>query len=137
MNLGDVLRELRTLNKPVPRPLRLPTLEEVEAAERRLQHRFHPDFRRYLLEASDVVYGFLEPCTVTPGGGHTDLIEIAQAAWEHGGVPRDLLPICVDNADHYCMNAAGEVVFRPHDGTSDETWPDLATWIQRVWIEAG
>lgn len=137
MDLDEVLAQLRELNEPVPKPLRLPTPAEVADTEQRLGVEFHPDYRKYLLEASDVVYGTLEPCTVAPGGGHTDLVEIAQTAWQDWDVPRDLLPICYDNADHYCMTVEGEVVFWPHDGASDERWPDLATWIKRVWIGGG
>jgi hypothetical protein len=33
MSLAEVLAELRDLNEPVPKPLRLPTEKEVELAE--------------------------------------------------------------------------------------------------------
>lgn len=135
MNLDEVIAELQALNKPVPIPMRLPTSHEVEEAEKRLGVRFHPDYRKYLLQASNVVFGSLEPSMIASGGGHTDLVEIATTAWSDYGLPRDLLPICYDNGDHYCLTPAGEVVFWPHDGTSIEKWPDLATWIKQVWIE--
>jgi hypothetical protein len=54
MNLSEVIIELRELNEPVPKPFRLPTEAEVLAAEKRLNVRFHEDYRRFLLEASDV-----------------------------------------------------------------------------------
>jgi hypothetical protein len=136
MNLEEIIRELRERNEPVPKPLHLPTAQEVEEAQRKLRVTFHPDYRRYLLEASDVVYGALEPATVTPGSGHTELIGIAQDAWELG-VPRSLIPLCEDNGDYYCMNKAGQVVFWSHDGLADERWADLATWIKEVWIDQG
>ena len=135
MNLAEVIAELRKLNEPVPQPLRLPTVAEVDLAEQRLGVRFHPDYRKYLLEASDVVYGPLEPGTIVPGGGHTDLFENAKDAWEVWGLSKALLPICHDNANYYCMNAEGEIVYWTHDGYTNEKWPDLATWIKRVWIE--
>lgn len=137
MNLDDVIRELRVLNKPVPKPRRLPTPEEIENAERKLGVRFHPDYHKYLLQASDVVYGILEPATVVPKSGHTYLADVAQDAWEQMDVPRELIPICEDNGDYYCMNAEGEVVFWSHNGVTNERWPNLATWIQQVWIENG
>jgi hypothetical protein len=137
MNLDDIIKELRALNHPVPKPLRLPTPDEVDTAQRQLGVTFHPDHRKYLLEASDVVYGTKEPCTVTPDGGNTDLISIAMAAWQQIGVPRNLVPICEDNGDYYCINNSGEVVFWSHNGLADERWPDLATWIKKVWIEKG
>lgn len=134
MNLEDAIQELRELNEPVPKPMRLPTPAEVGIAEQTLGVSFHPDYREFLLEASDVVYGAKEPCTVTPDGGHTHLIAVATDAWEEMGVPRDLIPICEDNGDYYCMNKSGEVVFWSHDGVTGERWPNLATWIKQVWI---
>jgi hypothetical protein len=135
--LDQVLRRLRSLNEPVPKPMRLPTAAEVEAIERRLGVRFHPDYARYLLQASDIVFGAKEPATIMDPDSHTDLAKVCKAAWEGYGVPRDLIPICEDNADLYCMNAAGEVLFWSHDDASHEKWPNLATWINEVWIEEG
>ena len=137
MNLNDVIQELRGLNEPVPMPMRLPTPDEVDAAQQQLGVRFHSDYRQYLLEASDVVFGGKEPCTVTPDGGHTNLLSVAQAAWDQMDVHRDLIPVCEDNGDYYCMNESGEVKFWSHTGITDEKWPDLATWIKQVWIEEG
>jgi len=135
MNIADVIRELRELNEPVPKPMRLPSEEEVSRAEAQLGVSFHPDYRKYLLRGGDVEYGTKEPCTVTPGGGHADLCDVAQTAWTNVGVPRELLPICEDNGDYCCMNEAGEIVFWSHNGRTKEQWPDLATWIKQVWIE--
>lgn len=134
MNLDEAIRELRARNEPVPRPLRLPTHLEVDAAEQKLAVHFHPDFRRYLLEASDIVCGTIEPVTITREQSHTHLFEVARQAWEDYGVGRDLLPVCEDNADFYCLSSAGEVVLWSHNGWSPEKWPDLATWIEDVWL---
>jgi hypothetical protein len=134
MDLSQAIRELRDRNEPVPLPLRVPTVEEVNAAEIRLGIRFHPDFRRYLLEASDVAYGCFEPVTITRADAHHDLLKVAENAWQRWGVPRTLVPICEDNADFYCMNAEGEVLFWSHNGLSSERWPSLAEWISNVWI---
>jgi len=137
MKLADVIAELRRLNQTVPEPLRLPTQVEVEAAERRLKRKLHPDYRKYLLEASDVVYGTLEPAVVIQDAGYLELSELAESAWSEMEVPRDLLPICEDNGDYYCLNENGEVCFWSHSGATDDKWPDLATWIKEVWIDEG
>ncbi len=134
MNLEEVIQELRKLNTPVPKPLRLPNSDEVEKVEKILDITLHSDFRKYLLLASDVVYGTLEPVTITVEGSHTDLRQVAQEAWEIG-VSRSLLPICEDNADYFCMNEGGEIIYWSHNGISDEKWPDLATWIKEIWID--
>lgn len=135
MDLTGALRRLRSRNEPVPRPLRLPTVEEVDDAERRLGVPFHPDFRRYLLEGSDVVCGTVEPATITRPESHTDLFKVAQKAWQAYGVPREVVPICEQNADFYCMNSSGEVIFWSHNGWSSERWSGLADWIESVWLQ--
>lgn len=134
MDLDEAFHELRRRNEPVPRPLRLPTPEEVADAERRLAVSFPPDFRRYLVEVSDVTCGVLEPVTITRPESHTDLFKVAESAWNGYGVPRELLPLCEDNADFYCMNPTGEVVFWSHNCWSSEKWPGLADWIEQVWL---
>ena len=137
MNLSEVIAELRELNEEVPKPLRLPTAAEVAAAETQLSVKFHPDYRRYLLEASDVVFGSLEPAIVIPDAGHLSLVDIAETAWDEMEVPRELLPFCEDNGDYYCLNQNGEVGYWSHNGATDEKWKDLATWIKEVWIDEG
>lgn len=138
MTLDQAFHDLQRLNESVPRPRRLPTPEAVDALAQSLGVQFHPDFRRFLLEASDVSVGYLEPVHAVPvevsdAVDYTYLPAVVESAREWG-VPDHLLPICEDNSDFYCMNDAGEVVFWSHDGTTDETWPDLAAWIEVVWI---
>ena len=137
MNLTEELVALRERNDSVPVPPRLPTVAEVDAAERELGVHFHPDYRRFLLEAGDVVFGTLEPAQVTPDAERLSLAAITEEAREAMDLPARLLPICEDNGDYYCMRANGrssEVIFWSHDGATDERWDDLATWIEEVWI---
>jgi len=132
VDIGQAIAELRRRNEPVPKPLRLPTVEEVDSAERALGLTFPPDYRRYLLEASDVVFSTNEPCVVIPGYGYLDLVTTAREAWEIG-VPRDWLPFCEDNADYFCLDG-NTVRYWSLDGETDENWLDLGTWITEVWI---
>ena len=135
MDLDEAFRLLRAKNAPIPRPMRLPTPQEVDDVEGKLGSGFHPDFRRYLIEVSDVVFGIMEPVTVTRADSHTDLLKVADVAWSRYGVPRELTPICEYNADFYCINAAGEVIFWSHNGWTETKWPNLANWIEEVWLE--
>jgi hypothetical protein len=137
MKMSGVIDELRRLNRSVPKPRRLPTEVEMRAAEEQLGVKFPEDYRQYLLEASDVVYGTLGPAVVLPDSGYLNLVEVAESAWNELDVPRNLLPICEDNGNYYCLNEKGEVEFWSHDGITDEKWRDLATWIKEVWIEGG
>jgi hypothetical protein len=134
MDLTAVIRELRALNEPVLKPLRLPTLAEVDAAEAATGFTFPLDYRRFLLEASDVVFGTIEPAVVIVPDGRGSLPHLVNHA-RGVGVPAKLLPFCEDNGDYYCLDAVGEVVYWSHNGTTDEHWPDLATWIKQVWID--
>ena len=137
MNMTEAIAALRARNETVPIPPRLPTAAEVDAAETELGVHFHPDYRRFLLEASDIVFGTLEPAQVTHDAGHRSLVDIANDGHDMLDLPKRLLPICEDNGDYYCMRASGkspEVIYWSHDGGSDERWDDLATWIEAVWI---
>jgi hypothetical protein len=135
MDLSEVIVELRELNEPVPKPFRLPTEAEVSAAEKRLNIKFHEDYRRFLLEASDVVVGTLEPAMVAADCGYLDLCEIAEYAWDEMELPLTLLPICEDNGDYYCLNKKGEIEYWTPDGETQDKWDNLAIWIKEVWIE--
>lgn len=135
--LDSVIKELRDLNLEVPTPPCLPTEEEVDSAEEQLGVQFHPDYRRFLLEASDAVVPSKEPATVTSPPGRYDLVVNARIAWTKMGLPPELLPICEDNGNYYCMNMDGEIAFWSHGVVSYERWANLATWIKEVWIGRG
>lgn len=134
MYLEEAIQKLRSVNESVPKPARLPTESEIAAAEKKLGIEFTADYHQFLLQASDVVYGAFEPAMVTPGAGRLDLVTMAREAWEIG-VPEELLPFCESNGDYFCVQGDGRVVYWSHDGTTDETWPDLAHWIVEVWLE--
>jgi hypothetical protein len=133
MNLNDVFDELHSRAERVPRPLRLPTVDEVIAAERQIGLPFPADYRRFLLEASDVVLGTLEPATICDPTSHTHFPDVVASARAFG-VPDDWIPICEDNADFYCLDPAGAVRFWSHNGATHDSWPNIATWLRDVWL---
>lgn len=134
MSLTTAIKKLRSLNEPTPQPLRLPTEAEVSIAEQNLKIQFPPDYRYFLIHASDVVFGIIEPAIVIPDAGHLDLVKMVESAWE-AGVPKNYLPFCEDNADFYCFKPAGQIIFWSHNGENQDSWSDLAHWIQEVWID--
>ena len=133
MTLDEAIRELRSRKEALPSPLRLPNRSEVEEAEALLRVRFHPDYVRLLLEASDVVVGPLEPATITRPHSHTHLPKVVARARKYG-VPENLFPICEYNADFYCLTEGGEVVLWSHNGWAPARWNSLAAWVQEVWL---
>lgn len=134
--MDAALKEIISRDEPVPKPARLPTPRELALAESELGVPFHPDLRRYLLEASNVTFGAIEPVTITDAHAHTHLHRVAMDAWS-AGVDRTWVPVCEDNSDYYCVRPDGQVAYWSHDGTSTETWSDLAAWIRDVWIAEG
>ena len=133
MTLEQAIARLRELNEPVPKPFRQPTSSEVAQMEKELGVSFHPDYVRFLLGASDVAVGVLEPGTITNPESHTHLTTVVSSARKYG-VPTSLFPFCADNADFYCLSSSGEVICWSHNGSSTDTWPNLASWIEQVWI---
>jgi hypothetical protein len=116
-------------------PFRLPTDSEIVAAEQRLGLAFHPDYKAFLKGGGDVANASFEPAVIVPGSGHLDLFKITDAAWNLMGVPHDLLPFVEDNGDYYCLSPTGEVVYWSHNGTTDERWPNIATWYKQVCVD--
>ncbi|MCG8695393.1 MAG: SMI1/KNR4 family protein [Minwuiales bacterium] len=132
-DLNEAISQLRKLNETVPNPPRLPSEEEVRTVEAETGLSFPFDLRVYFLEARDVVYGAIEPVTLTDADTHTFFPTVLAEARECG-VPTDLIPICGDNADFYCVAESGQVVFWSHNGLTNERWPSVAAWIAAVWI---
>lgn len=132
--MEDVLEQLRELNEPVPTPLELPDDELLVEIEEQLLINIPREFREYLLLASDVVYGKLEPVTVTDPHSHTYLPEVAAVAWDRG-LPRDLLPIC-ETADGYYTVAEDGQIGLWQDGQLDDhhQWDSIWYWIRDVWL---
>jgi hypothetical protein len=135
MNLKDTIAELRKLNEPVPTPVSLPSKEEIDELEADLEIKFPADFRTYLLLASDVAFGTIEPVVITDEEAHTDFRTVLADARD-AGLPDGLIPLCEENGDYHCMKADGTLVFWSADGENEETWPDLAAWISEVWMES-
>ena len=135
MNLDDAFKELRKRNQRVPKPLRLPTEAEVAHAEYDLEIKFHPDYRRFQLEVSDVVYGVLEPSLVLPNlMPYLDLRVTARDGWDMG-VPKDSLSFCTDNGNFYFIDALGVVRYWDHDSQGESgRRASLSEWIIDDWL---
>ena len=132
-DLEQAIEVLRSLNESVPKPIPLPSETDIETMEHELGITFNRDYREFLIKASDVVLGAIEPATITVPESYTHLPTVIESAREYG-VPDNLFPFCEDNADFYCFNSSGEVVFWSHNGSINEKWPNLSKWIQEVWV---
>lgn len=135
MEAEEIIDMLRDSNQPVPVPLDLPDEDVLVEVEEQILLPIPRDMRTYLLEASDVIFGSLEPVTAADPYSHTYLPEVAAVAWSLG-VPRYLVPLCDDNGSYYCVEPEGEVVLWRDGDLTDETWPSVWHWIHDVWLES-
>jgi len=136
MTLDHAFAELRRKSDTsAPIRLSLPTEAEVAAAEKELSISFHPAYRRFQLEVSDVDCGVLEPGLVLPNlQPYIDLRVIARDGWE-AGVPGDSLPFCEDNGNYYFIDPSGTVRYWDHDsGGESGRRATFAEWILEDWL---
>ena len=136
MEIQELIQILRKRNEPVPKPSRLPTIEEVAGAESDLSIVFPPDYRRFLLEASDVVYGFREPGRVLPDlQPYICLRHIANSGWE-AGIPTNHFAFCSDNGNYFTLGEDGFLgFFDIDDATHTSTKASFSDWIEEEWLE--
>lgn len=133
--MEEILDLLRDNHEQVPVPLELPEEDDLVVVEEELLLPIPRDMRLFLLEASDVVTGSLEPVTVVDPHSHTYLPEVAAQAWAEG-VPRYLLPLCEDSGSYYCVDPDGEVVHWVDGALTGESWESVWQWIRDVWLES-
>ncbi|MBU2885652.1 SMI1/KNR4 family protein [Gilvimarinus agarilyticus] len=133
--MEEVIDELKSSAESVPVPLELPEEETLVTVEEEILLPIPREMRQFLLHASDVVYGSIEPVTAADPYSHTYLPEVAAQAWANG-VPRHLVPLCEANGHYYCVEPEGEVVFWRDGDLTDERWPCVWDWAREVWLES-
>lgn len=137
--MEDIIEQLQALSEHVPVPLDLPDEDDVLEVEETLLLPIHPSLRYYLLEASDTVYGSLEPVTCADPQSHTYLADVTAQAWEEG-MPREYMALCETADGFYCINHEdGEILFWSRlqfDFESGQQWDSLWDWIEDVWLRS-
>jgi hypothetical protein len=134
----EVIEQLREMNEPVPVPLELPDEETLVEIQEQILIHLPYGLREFLLQVSDVVYGRLEPVTAADPQSHTYLPEVASMAWSLG-VPRELVPICEDRGNYYCVEEDGTVLLwegETGELNEDETWESVWHWVRDIWLES-
>ena len=131
--MNDIIDHLQELSETVPVPLDLPTFEQLVEIEEQILIGLPRDLKEFLLEASDVIYGTIEPVTASDPFSHTYLPEVTSYAWSLG-LPRELIAICQIGDSFYCIDQEGQVMFWKNDRFSDQVWESLWDWVEEVWI---
>jgi len=97
---------------------------------------FNEETKLYFKNFPSLAYGYnaIEPLLLTGDPDcYWDLLRAVRDGREMG-LPTDWLPIVEDNADYYAVRPDGRVAFWSHNGTTDEEWENIASWIREVWI---
>ena len=131
--MEDVLDELREGALELAAPLELPDEDVLVEIEEQILVQLPYEFREFLLQVSDVVFGSIEPVTVTDAQSHTYLPDVAANAWDLG-MPRELIPVCEHRGEFYGISEDGEVVRWTDGDVTEDTWPSIWHWARDVWL---
>lgn len=137
-DLQHVIEQINLANDPVERNLPSPSDALIHRYEKVTGFTFPEDHKIFLKAVSNAFIVYMSPFTLNESMKEDfgDLRVGINEAREIG-VPESWLPICEDNGDYYCLLPDGKVRFWDHNGSSDEAWPDLATWAKEVWLGGG
>jgi hypothetical protein len=110
----------------------LATDDELDEIESSLGLTLPPSYREYLEKYAHRQIGTYEPYTAG------ELESAAREAWS-AELETHYVPFLEDNADRFCFDMRSKVkeppvIFRPHDGTSTETWPNFWAWVEECWL---
>lgn len=133
--MNDVIEKLQELNEPVPVPLELPSFDQLVDVEEQILIPLPADLKEYLLEASNVIFGSIEPVTVADPYSHTYLPEVTSYAWSIG-LPRELVPICQISDDFYCIDQDGQIHFWQNGDFTEDPWDSFWDWAEDVWLHS-
>ncbi len=123
------------MSETVPIPLELPTFDQLVMAEEEILIPLPGELKQYLLYASDVIYGSLEPVTVSDPNSHTFLPEVTAYAWSIG-MPREYVAVCQQGNSFYCIDQEGQMLLWNEDGSESDYWESLWEWVEQVWMKS-
>ena len=105
-----------------------PTDSEIEVAERKLGFDFSDEYKDFLKSGYDLGKIPMEALEIVNPPSYINIYHTLEDAREYHDLPEDLLPICEDNGDLYCLTDLGEVLFWSHNGKVNEKWKNVKVW---------
>ncbi|MBM7072330.1 SMI1/KNR4 family protein [Shewanella sp. 202IG2-18] len=130
--MNDIIDQLQDASIETAFPLVLPTFEQLVEVEEQILIPLPGALKEYLLEASDVIFGNVEPVTAADPSSHTFLPEVTSYAWSIG-LPRDQIAICQVGDNFHCIDQQGEVRYW-QNGRFTEHWEHFWLWAEEVWL---
>ncbi len=133
--MNEVVDALREQAQAVSVPLEKPQMEDIVDVEEQILIGLPTEFREFLIEVSDIIFGTIEPVTVMDPNSHTYLVEVCATAWDLG-LPRHLVPICHSTDGHYCIDTDGEISLWQDGEFSEQIWDSIWDWAEEVWLNS-
>ncbi len=109
---------------------------ELDEAQRILGFEFPLEYIEFVKSGYDLGDAPIDALEILNPPSYANIFETLKNAREYYDLPVELLPICEDNSDYYCLNATGEVVFWSHNGVTDEKWANIAEWRAQMIAES-
>ncbi len=131
--MHDLIEELRELSETVPVPLELPSFDQLVEVEEQILIPLPSELKEYLLFASDVIHGRIEPVTASDPFSHTYLPEVTAYAWSIG-MPREYIAICQQGDSFYCIAQEGHVMLWQDGEFEEEMWESFWQWAEEIWL---
>lgn len=110
--------------------------QQILQAQEKLGIVFPKDYIDFIKSGYDLGEAATEALEITNPPSHADIYEAVKSARSLLGLPEDLLPICENNSDYYCLTKAGEVVYWSHNGTTEESWLNVKDQQNQMMAEA-
>lgn len=134
-NLDGVISELKLVSRDERNKLPLPTDELIYKYEKDIGFTFLPEYKKVIKNVGNIFYGTIDLLSLTEDRRYYGELAQALSDAREQGLPETWLPISEDNGSYYCIDQAGVIRYWTTDGHSDDSWPDLASWIKDVWID--
>ncbi|RHW74549.1 SMI1/KNR4 family protein [Colwellia sp. RSH04] len=109
---------------------------EISEAQQKLGFTFPNDYIDFIKSGYDLGNAPMEALEINNAQSHLDIYSAIADAKKFYELPDELLPICEDNSDYYCLNKSGQVVFWSHNGLTDEVWQNTKEWRNQMIAEA-
>ncbi|MBP0583481.1 SMI1/KNR4 family protein [Labrys sp. LIt4] len=133
-DIQAAIDELKDVRLKLPKEQYLPDDAVLDRYESEVGIKFSEDYRKFAKEAIDSIHNGMDALRITPD--HSSPRELITAL-QNGrkiGLPNDWLPISEDNGNYYCITPNGKVRYWSHDGSANEEWDDIGSWIHEVWL---
>ena len=135
-NMNEIVDELRTVNQAGYASIELPDEDQLVLVQEQILLHLPADLKDFLLNVSDIVYGSIEPVTVSDEHLATYLPEMTFVAWDRG-MPREYIPICEHPEGYYFIAQEGYIsIWSSTRGVNEKLyWDSIWDWCEDIWLK--